>query len=42
MLRKSFWAQTPSYCVVSIGGASLDVVKNDIDNHLVKNKLINQ
>jgi putative transposase len=43
MLRKSFWAQiksklwgnhfwSPSYCVVSVGGASLDVVKNDIEN----------
>ena len=43
MLRKSFWAQiksklwgnhfwSPSYCVVSVGGASLDVVKNYIEN----------
>ena len=43
MLRKSFWEQiksklwgnhfwSPSYCVVSVGGASLDVVKNYIEN----------
>lgn len=44
MLRKSFWAQiksklwrnhfwSPSYCVVSAGGASLDLVKNCTKNH---------
>ena len=43
MLRKSFLEQiksklwgnhfwSPSYCVVSVGGASLDVVKNYIEN----------
>ena len=43
MLRKAFWEQikpklwgnhfwSPSYCVVSVGGASLDVIKQYIEN----------
>ena len=43
MLRKTFWEQikpklwgnhfwSPSYCVVSVGGASFDVIKQYIEN----------